>query len=62
MFVVITIKGFLMDHAVMNLPFGGRDISKLINDHLVSENIILSNYSFDIQDIIDNIKVTTFNT
>lgn len=45
-----------MDHAVMNLPFGGRDISKLINEYLTSKNVSLSSVCPDIQDIIHQIK------
>lgn len=50
-------QGFLMDYAVVSLPFGGRDVSRLINEHLISKNVLLTSFSFDIQDIIENIKV-----
>lgn len=47
-----------MDYAVVSLPFGGRDISRLINDHLTAQSVVLTDYSFDIQDVINNIKVS----
>ena len=47
----------MMQHATVNLSRGGRDVSKLLMNHLALKKINLRKYTLDPIEIVDSIKV-----